>query len=301
MQVMRQLFVSFLWLAMNFSTAACVVEQAGGPVFTLGAKTVGDNGIIRYELKSPYQSGTPSLRVLLPDKFTDSGRPAKASGQRFLFVLPVESGDGRQFGDGLITVKDLNLHNLYGLVVIAPTFSQLPWYADNPTNPDIRQETHMIKAVVPAVDELFPSSGPHRLLLGFSKSGWGAVSLLVRHPELFDAAAAWDAPLMIESPNHYGMDRVFATQKHFDRYFLPRQLREKSSALRERKRLALLGYGNFRDQMRSAHDLLVQLDIPHDYSDGPQRQHHWNSGWVQEAVKALMEMAPPPTAAKSKE
>lgn len=228
----------------------------------------------------------------MPDRLARSEARIGAF-RRFLFVLPVEQGDDRQFGDGLVTVRNLNLHNRYNLIAIAPTFSQIPWYADHPTDPGIRQESRMVKAVAPAVDRLFPTSYPCRLLLGFSKSGWGAVSLLVRHPEVFEAAAAWDAPLMIQSPNRYGMEQVFATQKNFDRYFLPQQLQEKAWSLQGRKRVALFGYGNFRDQMRQAHGLLLQFHISYDYADGPPRKHHWDSGWVEQAVESLVEMTVP--------
>ena len=51
--------------------------------------------------------------------------------------------------------------------------------------------------------------------IGFSKSGWGAFSLLLRHPEVFGRAAAWDAPLMLEQPNRYGMGAVFGSQENF--------------------------------------------------------------------------------------
>jgi hypothetical protein len=287
---MKRTLVLCAWFLIQFAAVVWAAEAGGGAVFTLGQKTVGQDGVIRYEIQSPYQSGTPSLRILLPDEFARSDGADVADGYRFLFVLPVESGDGRQYGDGLTAVRDLNLHNLHRLIVIAPTFSQLPWYADHPSRSDVRQESHFVKAVVPAVDRLFPSRRPCRLLLGFSKSGWGAVSLLLRHPDRFDAAAAWDAPLMVESPSRYGMSQVFGTQENFDRCFLPRQWREKAPTLRERKRLAILGYGNFREEMRAAHILLEQLKIPHDYADGPQRSHRWESGWVQQAVESLIKM-----------
>jgi S-formylglutathione hydrolase FrmB len=214
--------------------------------------------------------------------------PPAPSPHRFLFVLPVEAGEETRYGDGLLTVKALDLHNRFDLIAVAPTFRQIPWYSDHPTDPDIRQESYMIQTVLPAVDQLFPSSQPCRLLLGFSKSGWGAVSLLVRHPDLFTAAAAWDTLLMIDGPSGYQMHEVFATQQNFDRYYLPRLLTEKAPLLRQRKRLSLSGYGNFRDDLQRAHRFLEQLQIPHHYADGPERPHHWDSGWVEEAVETLL-------------
>ena len=39
---------------------------------------------------------------------------------------------------------------------VAPTFSHLPWYADHPTKPEIRQETYFLKVVVPFIDKTYP-------------------------------------------------------------------------------------------------------------------------------------------------
>jgi hypothetical protein len=64
-------------------------------------------------------------------------------GQRYpvLYVLPVEPGEGTRWGSALAEVKRHDLHNEYGLICVYPTFSQLPWYADHPTDRGIRQKT----------------------------------------------------------------------------------------------------------------------------------------------------------------
>jgi hypothetical protein len=57
------------------------------------------------------------------------------------------------------------------------------------------------------------------LLLGFSKSGWGALfSLLLRHPDVFGKAAAWDAPLVMDSPGRHGNGDIFGTPENFEKY-----------------------------------------------------------------------------------
>ena len=38
-----------------------------------------------------------------------------------------------------------------------PTFSDLPWYADHPTNPLIRQETYFLKVVLPFIEKTYPA------------------------------------------------------------------------------------------------------------------------------------------------
>ena len=58
--------------------------------------------------------------------------------------------------------------------------------------------------------------------------------------------------------------------------------------MNQRPRLVLTGYGNFREHQAAAHELMDSLKIPHLYRDGPQRKHHWQSGWLSEAVGLLL-------------
>jgi hypothetical protein len=209
-----------------------------------------------------------------------------------MYVLPVEAGDGMQFGNGLAEVRKLGLHNKHQLICVAPTFWHLPWYADHPTDPHIRQETYFLRVVVPAVEARYPAlAAPSgRLLLGFSKSGWGAWSLLLRHPEMFGKAAAWDAPMMLDAPGYYGSGGIFATRDNFDQYRIPALLaRLPAGELGKDPRLALLGYGNFRQEHQTLHEKLLALKLPHLHADGPRRTHHWSSGWIAEAVAFLAE------------
>jgi uncharacterized protein (TIGR03382 family) len=44
--------------------------------------------------------------------------------------------------------------------------------------------------------------------------------------------------------------------------------------------------------MTAAHDAMVALGMGHAWVDGPQRAHHWDSGWVGAAVQFLDQAAP---------
>ena len=70
-------------------------------------------------------------------------------------------------------------------VFVAPTFSHLPWYADHPTKTEIRQEAYFLEGggAVHRQDYPVRAEAEGRLLLGFSKSGWGAWSLAAAAPE----------------------------------------------------------------------------------------------------------------------
>lgn len=253
----------------------------------ISAATKDAQGFLVHKVNSEFQAGETLIRVVPPDKI-EEGRAYPA-----VYVLPVEAGLELRYGDGLAEIKSRDLHNKHQAFFIAPTFSQLPWYADHPTDRAIRQEGYFLEVVVPFVEKSYPVSGEAggRYLLGFSKSGWGAWSLLLRRPEMFAKAAAWDAPLLMDRLGLYGTSPIFATQERFDEYRLDRRLSAAAEKLRDHPRLILTGYGNFREHHQRAHQLLLDLQIPHEYRDGPQRKHDWHSGWVEEAVELLLGQA----------
>ena len=238
-----------------------------------------------HRLQSPRQAGETIVRVFVPDS------PNMPKPPRLLLVLPVEAGTETRWGDPAAEVRRTDLPNRHQLVVAIPTFSALPWYADHPTDKRLQQESYLLQDVLPLMDRHHgtDSSSGQTLVVGFSKSGWGAWSLLLRHPGVFSRAAAWDAPLMQKQPDKYGMGPIFGNQANFDRYLVSDLVRRRANLLRRRERLVLTGYfESFREHHVAMHRLLTELEVPHAYRDGPKRDHHWESGWLAEAVGLLL-------------
>jgi S-formylglutathione hydrolase FrmB len=257
-------------LALTFAILAAVCARGAEQIHTL---------------HSPRQAGETLVRVFTPDPMEP--------GKRYptLYALPVEANTESRWGDPLAEIRRLDLANKHGVIVVAPTFSDLPWYADHPSDPALRQESYFLEDVIPFVEREYPAitSAEGRYLVGFSKSGWGAWSLLLRYPETFNRAAAWDSPLMQSAPDRFGMGPIFGTQANFEEYEITRVVRARADVLRQRSRLVLTGYfGNFREHHVAMHALLEELGIPHDYRDGPKRNHHWESGWLEETVELLL-------------
>jgi len=271
-----------LILSVLFSPAA--VASAEDQKVRISDATTDKDGFLVHTVESPYQAGHTEIKILLPERLEQ--------GRRYLVVyfLPVEKRSESRYGSGLLEVKRHDLHKKYPAIFVAPTFSHWPWYADHPTDPLIRQETYFLKVVVPFIERRYPvqDKASGRLLLGFSKSGWGTFSLLLRHPGIFGKAAAWDAPLMKDKPNQYAMGDIFGTQENFEKYQVARLLEQRVAELRGDKRLILTGYGFFREQHQQFHDLMNKLQIPHEYRDGPERKHDWHTGWVEEALGLLL-------------
>lgn len=241
-------------------------------------------GVIVHIVRSELQSGPTEIQVLLPEKLD----PAKKL--PVVYLLPVEAGTGEYWGRAFEDIQSAGLQNRYGVICVYPTFAKLPWYADHPTDAHVQQEKYFTQVVVPFVETNYHTLAEPRgrLLLGFSKSGWGAFSLLLRQPEMFGRAVGWDAPFTMDGPTKYGMGEILGTQANFERYRITTLLRSRAEVLRGEARLGVFGYDNFREHHVQLHALLEELKIPHEYRDGPKRKHHWNSGWVRGAMEFLV-------------
>ena len=271
-------FPSLLLLLLGSSTSMLAADG-----ISVSEPRVDAQGIRTHEVRCPYQAGVTTIRVLLPARM-EPGRKYPV-----VYLLPVEAQGDSKYGDAVVEAQMHDLANCHGAIFVAPAFSHLPWYVDHPTHPTIRQETYFLKVVIPAIERHYPASdkATDRNLVGFSKSGWGAFSLLLKHSDRFGRAAAWDAPLMMDQPR-YGMDRIVGNRETFARYHVPTLIKEHGGELGNSARLVVLGYGNFRADHQRFHALLEESKIKHMYRDGPQRKHDWHSGWLSEAVELVL-------------
>jgi S-formylglutathione hydrolase FrmB len=274
--------------SMNPSGAAWWPAMSTIPGALFSEATRDASGLIYYSIYSPYQRTTNTVRVLLPSNYS----PERV--YPVIYVLPVEAGMGQQYGDGLSTIRSLGLDRTKNAIFVAPTFSNLPWYVDNSRDSSIWQETYFKNVVVPFVESQFAvTPGPDgRLLLGFSKSGYGAVSMLLRSPDYFGKAVAWDAPVNMRDANSLpGFADILGDPSNYARnYQISSLLVRNGAALRNQPpRVFLLGYSySFtREDLKNVANLMSSLKIPVVYQPGTYRQHHWNSGWVAEAVNML--------------
>ena len=128
-----------------------------------------ESAVIEHRIPSPYQAGDTSIRILLPDTMEEGKR------YRALYVLPVRPEDDERHGQGLEEVRRLDNHNQFEVICITPAFSATPWYNNHATDPQRQDEKHFLETVLPFVEAEYPlrQDADGRLLLGFSKSGWG--------------------------------------------------------------------------------------------------------------------------------
>jgi hypothetical protein len=270
----------------------------------VGLPTTDLNGVKYYSAVSDYLGNQPViLRTLAPTN------PAPGMPHRFLYLLPVEPGltnQNSQFGDGLEEARTLDLQDRYNATLVAPSFNIEPWYADHPTDTSRRLESFMVKDFVPWVDHMAaPGETPERWLVGFSKSGFGGLGLIFRHPDVFSDIAAWDTPAQLSDVNTYsgtlpilytGMVDNYGTQENFDTYRIPPLVANQNAPFTASNRIWISGDGvYFTPDMQTLDQQMTAAGVVHTFVGGAAwRAHLWSSGWLEGAVQSLAANDTPP-------
>jgi hypothetical protein len=213
----------------------------------------------------------------------------------------VAKGFGKQDDVAMDIIVRSGVHNRHGLIVAQPGFEREPWFGDHATDKTVRQASYVKDFLVPFIESRYSTMGTAegRLLLGFSKSGWGAFSLILKYPETFGYAASWDAPLMFRE-FHYGMAAVYGTAEQLAA-FRPDLLAEAgAAAFREKTRLVLAGekaWGAMipppegKSHTAAYHALLERTGIKHVYLDKLDTPHRWDEKWLVPLVDELAKLS----------
>jgi hypothetical protein len=226
---------------------------------------------------------------------------------RFIYVLPHIPGVDLQdeFGDGLQELLALNVHNDFNAHIIAPSFQVEPWHAEHVSNPDRRYESFMVHDLVPWVQANLGITGAEEhWIIGFSKSGFGAVTLLFRNPTVFAAAAAWDFPagqmdaFDFEMIDNYGTDSNFQNNYRLTNDWIAARKLPFQTSTRlwlSADYVTYFGIPTYRDEVLAFAERLDANGVQFLLAGGASRTHSWTSGWLLEAVADLHNGAPPST------
>jgi S-formylglutathione hydrolase FrmB len=201
------------------------------------------------------------------------------------------------YGDGIATLQQLDAQNQYNLTIIEPSFSVEPWYADNPTDPNLQYETFMANDLVPWVSKNLSTTGDEQnWLLGFSKSGFGAEDLILKHPDVFTAAASWDFPADMDAyttdqgrtvgnGTNYGSDANFQANYRLTASFVAAH----ETPFQAANRIWIGSYNAFPADVADYDALLTSDGIKHSTETPQLMAHRWDSGWVPIALTALQQ------------
>jgi len=166
------------------------------------------------------------------------------------------------------------------------------WYADNPTDATINYETFVADILPQWVDSHFSTTGNEKnLLIGFSKSGYGSVDLLLKHPDVFSAAAAFDFPADMTTYNALGSSTAneYGTQANFQNNYELNQsfVDTYKTPFTTQDRLWIAGGPLYGKDVSDFNNLLTSQGVLDTYSSLTGDAHNWTSGWVSNAVTGL--------------
>jgi hypothetical protein len=223
-----------------------------------------------------------AVRVLTPQ------HPSASYSHSFLYDLPVDSAN--TYGNGLDELAKLDVQDQYNATIVEPIFPTFSWYADNPTDPTMDYETFLADILPQWVDSHFSTTGTEKnLLVGFSKSGYGALDLEFKHPSVFSAVAAFDFPGDMTSYTDYGADQNYGTQANFqENYELSQSFINALKAPFTAEDRILISEGPvFQSQVADFDSLLTSQGVMHTLLNQTEDAHTWSSGWLPSAIAGL--------------
>lgn len=159
-------------------------------------------------------------------------------------------------------------------------FPAMVWYNQTVRDQAIRQIDAMHLASI--------------VLVGFSKSGLGAWNIARALPGRLAATIIFDAPAAREELPPWSTAAFYPDNAAWLADLPIRHVAEFKTALPKGHRLILISGANFHDEMSALLRALTDAGIAHTFLPRPHLKHHWNSGWIEEAL-ALLHQQPVPT------
>jgi len=222
----------------------------------------------------------------IPHYFTLNTELDSSKKLKVIYLLPVDTTDNYAFGRGILETQKLMIEGSISdnVLFIEPDLNTTPWFGNHPTNVKIQQEDNMVELFDKINYEYSFFKDIEVTVLGFSKSGWGAMSMQLNFPEYIDNALIWDAPLDIYSLN-YGMSNVFVTNQYFrDNYFLNDELITKSNNLIG-KTIVIGGYDLFSTSSNGFMSELNNYPLVNYISDATMvYAHTWDKRWIKDLL-----------------
>jgi hypothetical protein len=227
------------------------------------------------------------VRVLTPT------HPSTNYEHNFLFALPVEAGLAQStYGSGLDELQKLDVQDQYNATIIEPIFPIVSWYANNPTDATINFETFTAVFLPAWVDSNFATTRIEKnLLIGFSKSGYGALDLLFKHSSVFDGVAAFDFPADMATYDAFGSSSSedYGTDANFQgNYRLTGTFIDTWKAPFTTEDHILISEGPaFQTDVVDFNALLASYGVKDTLLTQTSDAHTWSGGWLSDAVAGL--------------
>jgi S-formylglutathione hydrolase FrmB len=173
-----------------------------------------------------------------------------------------------------------NYADVYNLLVVCPDGGKASWYLDSPLDPTMKYETYISAEVPEFIDKHYKTikSRSARAITGLSMGGHGALFIAFRHADIFGACGSISGlmDLRFTGQKYELQKRIGDMLKFADNW-------EKLSVVHvienyPKDSLAIIIDCGLNDMFyttnRQLHEKLLELKIPHDYTERPGK-HEW--------------------------
>ncbi len=238
------------------------------------------------EIQSPSMKKVYKAAVVLPTSYEKN-----KTSYPVLYLL---HGGAGHFRDWLTQTPDKmlvkNLADQYNIIIVMPEGEAFSWYMDSPHDPASQFETHIIKEVIPTVDNTYRTikSNKGRVITGLSMGGHGALYLSTRHPDMFCAAGSMSGAMdmnftgskphadMLKSLNER-FQKLLGTSDVNNEVFVKNSIINMIDTIKKNGLAIFIDCG-VDDFLiagnRELHQRLVYNGTPHDYIERP-GGHSW--------------------------
>jgi S-formylglutathione hydrolase FrmB len=146
------------------------------------------------------------------------------------------------------------------------------WYTDN-ANGKLGIETHIIKELLPFIDQNFRTKPGCRGIVGFSMGGYGAVKFYLKYPELFNYAVSIDGSLYNpKSPMRDIYKPVFENTDNYTKnsvFTLLDKCLETHKGIEKRLKIMIMEGEHDNQKNQNFSEYLTERKVPHFYFTAP--------------------------------
>jgi S-formylglutathione hydrolase FrmB len=239
------------------------------------------------DIKSPSMKKNYKAAVVLPSSY--------AKNTALYPVLYLLHGGAGHFRDWLTQTPDKmlvkNLADQYNLIIVMPEGEAFSWYMDSPFDPASQFETHIIKEVIPTIDNTYRTinNKKGRVITGLSMGGHGAMYLSTRHADMFSAVSTMSGAMdmnftgskphadMLKSLNER-FQKLLGTSDPNSEVFVKNSIMNMTETIKKNGLPIFIdcGVDDFLlGGNRELHQRLLYNGTPHDYIERP-GGHSWD-------------------------
>ena len=225
-----------------------------------------------------------SAIIVVPDmyKSTDSKLPV-------VYLLHGYSGNYKNWS----AHTDLeNYADSYNFIIVCPDGGYNSWYLDSPMDPGSQYRTHVGHEVVQYIDENYRTIAQRnsRAITGLSMGGHGALYLSLEFSNVFGAAGSMSGVVDLQfTTKKYELGEKIGSFEKYPERWEQYSVISNVYKFKDSKTHLIIDCGvddAFIKSNRLLHTKLLELSVPHDYSEKP-GGHAWGY-WVNSLEYHLM-------------